>query len=185
MKVLVVVDMQNDFITGSLGTKQAVAIVPKDAKKIKNFDGYIYATMDTHQDDYLHTQEGKNLPIVHCVEGTAGWEMHPSIEKAFSERKADIVTFFKKDAFGSKDLVLDLLSLSEEYDVEEIELVGLCTDICVISNALMLKSWLPETKITVDASCCAGVTPMSHENALNAMRACQINIENEEEENHD
>lgn len=183
MKVLVVVDMQKDFITGSLGTKEAVEIVPKVAEKIKNFDGYIFVTMDTHQKDYSNTQEGTYLPVEHCIAETDGWDLHPEIESALCERKADIVEFFKKDAFGSRDLVLDLLSLNEKYGIEEIELVGLCTDVCVISNALMLKSWFPEVKIKVDASCCAGVIPESHKNALKAMKMCQIDIVREEIEN--
>lgn len=183
MKVLVVVDMQKDFITGSLGTKEAVEIAPKVAEKIKNYDGCICFTMDTHSKDYLNTQEGTYLPVEHCIAETDGWDLHPEIESALCERKADIVEFFKKDAFGSRDLVLDLLSLNEKYGIEEIELVGLCTDVCVISNALMLKSWFPEVKIKVDASCCAGVIPESHKNALKAMKMCQIDIVGEEIEN--
>lgn len=183
MKVLVVVDMQKDFITGSLGTKEAVEIVPKVAEKIKNYDGHICFTMDTHSKDYLSTQEGKYLPVEHCIEKTDGWELHPDIESALSEREEDFLDYFTKDTFGSIDLVLELVDLNESHGIEEIELVGLCTDICVISNALMLKSWFPEVKIKVDASCCAGVTPESHKNALNAMKMCQIDIVGEETEN--
>lgn len=183
MKVLVVVDMQKDFITGSLGTKEAVEIVPKVVEKIKNYDGHICFTMDTHHAGYLSTQEGRYLPVEHCIIGRDGWDLHHDIKNAIPEREEDTIDFFKKNAFGSKDLVLDLMDLNDKYGIEEIELVGLCTDICVISNALMLKSWFPEVKIKVDASCCAGVTPESHKNALKAMKMCQIDIVGEETEN--
>lgn len=171
MKVLVVVDMQNDFIDGALGTPEAVAIVPKVAGKIRTWDGLVYATQDTHQADYLTTQEGRNLPVEHCIEGTPGWELAPAIREAMAD-----FTCLTKPTFGSRSLAETLAIVNQNQPIEEIELVGLCTDICVISNALLLKAFLPETPIAVDASCCAGVTPESHANALRAMQMCQIRI---------
>lgn len=174
-KVLVIIDMQNDFIDGSLGTKEAQVIVPKIVEKIKSFDGLIYITMDTHEKDYLDTQEGKNLPIKHCIYKTYGWNLNNEIS---SEIHA--YSNYLKPTFGSIELANDLVyNFKTRTDLDEIILVGLCTDICVISNALLLKAFLPEVKITVDASCCAGVTPESHKNALEAMKMCQINIINE------
>ncbi len=172
-KVLIVVDMQNDFIDGALGTKEAVEIVPKVIKKIKGFDGIFLFTQDTHQMDYLSTQEGKNLPVEHCIEGTHGWELQQEIKILMEERDSSI---HKKDTFSSKELAFELVELSKKDRIEEIQLVGLCTDICVISNALTIKAFLPEVKIAVDESCCAGVTPDSHTNALNAMKMCQIQV---------
>lgn len=165
-KVLIVVDMQNDFVDGTLGTKEAVQIVPavieKVKKAVKNNDSIIF-TKDTHYNNYLETNEGKNLPVKHCIEGSTGWEIVPGL--AGYAKKVVV-----KNTFGST-------SLPEEVkDYDEIELVGLCTDICVISNALLLKAFFPEKDISVDASCCAGVTPRSHENALEAMKMCQIKI---------
>jgi len=170
-KILVVIDMQNDFVDGALGTKEAQAIVGNVVKKIREYDTKdIFATRDTHQEDYLESAEGKKLPVVHCVEGTQGWEMNPEVEKALQG-----ATIINKPTFGS--VVLAEL-LQEENDKEEleIELVGLCTDICVVSNALLLKAVMPEISISVDASCCAGVTPESHEAALTTMRMCQIQV---------
>ena len=171
MKVLIVVDMQNDFIDGALGTPEAQAIVPAVVKKIENWDGLVFATRDTHGEDYLDTQEGRNLPVLHCVEDTPGWEIAPAVEAALERH--DMVICFDKPAFGSVALMDALMELE---DVEEIELIGLCTDICVISNAMLLKSALPEIPVTVDAACCAGVTPASHLNALEAMKMCQIHV---------
>lgn len=167
MKFLIVVDMQNDFITGSLGSQQAVSIVPNVVEKVKNFDGQIIFTKDTHFSGYLTTQEGKNLPVEHCVKGTLGWEICDEL-KPYANKVIEKITF------GS----VDLPKVIKEYnqDIEEIVLVGLCTDICVISNAMILKASFPEVKITVDSSCCAGVTPESHTNALNAMQSVQIEI---------
>lgn len=172
-KVLVVVDMQNDFIDGSLGTSEAVEIVPLVIDKIRGFDGKIIFTRDTHQSDYLSTLEGKSLPVEHCIEGTYGWEIQKDINKLTKELESLI---YNKDTFGSKELVQRLVELSKVEDIEEIQIVGLCTDICVISNALTIKTFLPEIKISVDSSCCAGVTPESHTNALNAMKVCQIEV---------
>ncbi len=167
-KLLVVVDMQKDFIDGSLGTREALAIVPNVKKKIEEYQAAeedVLFTLDTHEEDYLDTQEGKNLPVVHCVRGTDGWELNDSL-KEFHGKK------FEKNTFGSA--ALGEYVKDKEYD--SIELIGLCTDICVISNALLIKAFLPETPIRVDSSCCAGVTPDSHENALNAMKICQIEV---------
>ena len=170
MKVLVVVDMQKDFIDGALGTKEAVAIVPNVIDKIKNYSGVVLATRDTHREDYLSTQEGKKLPVLHCVEGTEGWQIHPDIAPLIR------TTPFDKPAFGSPELAGYLKDLNDRAKLEEVELIGLCTDICVISNALIIKAALPETNVKVDSSCCAGVTPESHENALKAMQMCQIEV---------
>lgn len=179
MKVLVVIDMQNDFIDGALGSKEAEAIVPKAAEKIRNFSGKVFYTRDTHQEDYLETQEGRKLPVAHCIRGTGGWELHPEIEKLREGEPVD------KPSFGTLELGYEIQEYEMERKVtaddalESITLIGLCTDICVISNAMILKAMFPEIPITVDASCCAGVTPESHKNALEAMKMCQIEVENE------
>ncbi len=170
MKVLVVVDMQNDFIDQALGTKEAVGIVENVAKKISGFDGRVIFTRDTHHENYMSTQEGKNLPVVHCIEGSEGWKISSALPVS------DDAIIFDKPTFGSKELGEYLENLAELTPIEEIEVIGLCTDICVISNALLIKAFLPEVRITVDASCCAGVTPQSHKNALEAMKSCQINV---------
>ena len=167
-KVLIVVDMQNDFVTGSLGTKEAEAIVGKVVEKVKKCqeDGVeILFTRDTHTEQYLETQEGKKLPVVHCVKGTEGWEI-------IDELKPYVEKVYDKPTFGS----VQLAHVIAAGGYEEIELVGLCTDICVVSNALLLKAALPEAKITVDGACCAGVTPESHEAALMTMKMCQIEV---------
>ena len=171
-KVLVVVDMQNDFIDGSLGTAQAQGIVDKVIDKIKSYPSdCIYATRDTHGEDYLASSEGKNLPVVHCVKGSRGCEIRSEIAEAMPE-----AVIVDKPSFGSMDLV-KLLCAENEKEELAIELVGLCTDICVVSNAILLKSFLPENRIIVDAACCAGVTPESHEAALLTMKMCQIMVE--------
>lgn len=172
-KFLIVVDMQNDFIDGSLGTPEAVEIVPKVEHKIKEFDGKVYFTRDTHFEDYMQTQEGKNLPVPHCIKGTEGWQIRKELEDL---RKTDPID---KLAFGSSELAQILVSENEKEPIESITFIGLCTDICVISNAFTVKSFLPEVPLIVDASCCAGVTPESHETALASMKTCQIIIENE------
>ena len=175
MKILVVVDMQNDFIDGTLGTREAVEIVPAVAEKIRTFDGAVIATRDTHGEDYLESREGKHLPVVHCVKGTEGWQLRKEIAEALEGRM--ICPPIDKPSFGSVELGEYVRKLdAAEEPVEEIELVGLCTDICVISNALLLKAFLPEAAIRVDSSCCAGVTPQSHSQALEAMKVCQIEI---------
>lgn len=167
MKYLIVVDMQKDFIDGALGTKEAQAIIPNVRKKIEEFDGEVIFTRDTHHKDYLSTQEGRNLPVEHCIEGTAGWEIDKSLQPFC---KGLVVN---KPSFGSMALAEEIW---ERGDAQEITLVGLCTDICVISNAMLLKAAMPEVPIIVDRACCAGVTPQSHENALEAMKMCQITI---------
>ncbi len=173
MKILIVVDMQNDFIDQALGTKEAVGIVENVAKKIRSFDGKVIYTMDTHLENYPETQEGKNLPVAHCIKGSKGWELSPELPVGPD------ATIFEKPTFGSVELGRYLKKMAEETDIEAIEIIGLCTDICVISNALLIKAFLPEVKISVDASCCAGVTPESHKNALEAMKMCQIGVKNE------
>ncbi len=169
---LVVVDMQKDFVDGSLGTKEAVAIVPAVAEKIKNFDGDIFVTYDTHFEDYLHSAEGKNLPVEHCIKGTSGWKLDAQIEKALWGKE---YTPVEKLTFGSVLLPKLIREKAEDEDFT-VELVGLCTDICVVSNALILKANFPEVKISVSAGCCAGVTPDSHEAALKVMSMCQIDV---------
>ena len=180
MKVLVVIDMQNDFIDGALGTPEAVGIVPGVAEKIRTWDGPVYATQDTHFPNYLETQEGRILPVVHCIQGTEGWKIESSVRAALTEGagRNESVLYLTKATFGSRDLAEVLVQRRKEEPIEEIVLIGLCTDICVISNALVLKAFLPEVPITVDAACCAGVNPDSHRNALDAMRMCQIGVVN-------
>lgn len=172
MKILVVVDMQNDFIDGALGTPEAVEIVPRVARKIRDFDGRVIATRDTHEENYLDTQEGRKLPVSHCIKGTKGWEIRPEIRELLTEEPID------KPTFGSVELGQRLKADQESGDpVESITLVGLCTDICVISNALLFKAYLPEVPVIVDQACCAGVTPESHAQALGAMKMCQIEVQ--------
>ena len=168
--ILLVIDMQNDFIDGALGTPEAVAIVPKVREKIRNFDGTVLFTRDTHGENYMETQEGKNLPVPHCIRGTEGWQIRPELEELRVTEPID------KGTFGSDELGKILRDLNDEDPIGTITVIGLCTDICVISNALLAKAFLPEVPIQVDASCCAGVTPESHENALKAMASCQIRI---------
>lgn len=181
MKVLIVVDMQNDFITGSLGTKEAQAIVPKVVDKIKNWDGErVIYTYDSHYDNYLSTQEGKKLPVKHCIYKTEGWKIEPTVRKALEDYNGNIYTeqYYLKDGFGSVQLAKDLLDLQNKSgDIESITLIGLCTGICVISNAILLKSFLPEVPIIVDKDCCACVTPESHKRAIEAMKLLQVEIE--------
>ena len=170
-KILVVIDMQNDFIDGALGTAEAVGIVDKVVKKIRNYPAdCIYATRDTHGEDYLETSEGRYLPVKHCIKGTMGWEIRKEVAQAMPQ-----ALVIDKPTFGSEELVQRLLEESKGEEIE-IELVGLCTDICVVTNALLLKTKLPETKIKVDAACCAGVTPESHEAALLTMKMCQVEV---------
>ena len=169
MKVLICVDMQNDFINGALGTKEAEAIVPFVKEKIKKAraeGAEVIFTRDTHFENYLSTREGRNLPVVHCVKGTKGWEITEELETGEA-------VVFDKVTFGSTDLPEYLKKIK---DLEEAELIGLCTDICVISNAMLIKAAFPEINVKVDSACCAGVSPESHENALNAMKMCQIEI---------
>ena len=173
MKYLVVIDMQNDFIDGSLGTKEAVAILPAVEEKAAAFEGEVLFTFDTHQSNYLETQEGKHLPVLHCIDGSEGWMLPEGLTKICRDRNC---LTFSKPTFGSADLAAYFKEKAADGEVESIELCGLCTDICVISNALILKAVLPEVPIYVDPKLCAGVTPESHENAIKAMSMCQILI---------
>ena len=175
VRYLVVVDMQKDFIDGSLGTEEAQGIVGKVKEKILSYPKeMVYATLDTHGEDYLSTQEGKMLPVPHCIKGTEGWGLHPILK--------DLILpdhFFEKGSFGSLSLAEFMRELFRQQDSMEgasIELVGLCTDICVVSNALLLKAFLPEVPISVDSSCCAGVTKEKHLAALETLRSCQVEI---------
>ena len=193
MKILVIVDMQNDFISGGLGSDMAKAIVPNIVKKIGTVDKdtLILFTQDTHFENYLETQEGKNLPVVHCIDGTDGWKIESSIENAWYkycvlndvydedyEKDIGVASIFK-ETFASLQLAESIQRNTD--DIESIELCGTCTEICVVSNAMLLKSAFPETLITVDASCCAGVTKQAHNDALNVMQSCQINVINRED----
>lgn len=171
-KILVVIDMQKDFIEGALGTKEAEAIVPAVIEKLRSREpADIFATRDTHPDHYLETLEGQNLPIPHCLKGTAGWQIPREVQQWIP---ADHI--FDKPTFGSVSLAEALRDLSRQEEIE-LELTGLCTDICVVSNALLLKAYMPEVTISVDPSCCAGVTPEKHRAALETMASCQIVIE--------
>lgn len=170
-KILVVVDMQNDFIDGALGTKEAAAIVPKVEKKIREFEGKVYFTRDTHEEDYMETLEGHNLPVPHCIRDTEGWQIRSELDAL---RKTEVID---KPTFGSVELGAILLEEQDQEPIESITFAGLCTDICVISNVMLAKAYLPEIPVVVDASCCAGVTPQSHLNALEAMKMCQVKIE--------
>lgn len=173
-KVLIVVDMQKDFVDGVLGTKEAQAIVPAVVEKIKSFDGTVIYTRDTHQSDYMETQEGKKLPVPHCMEGSEGWELIEPLDKLQKQAGAAI---YDKPTFGSVALADDL---KKEYDkgvIKEVELIGVCTDICVVSNALLIKANMPELTVKLDASCCAGVTVEKHEAALETMRSCQVEVQ--------
>lgn len=173
MNYLIVIDMQKDFVDGALGTSEAVAIVLGVVEKIKNFDGRVLFTRDTHHENYMETQEGKNLPVPHCIEGTEGFELIPEIKVLCSSEPVD------KPTFGSVSLGQMLAEENAKETIESITLIGLCTDICVISNAFIIKAFLPEVPIIVDADCCAGVTPESHLRALESMKTCQIQIINE------
>ncbi len=171
-KLLIVIDMQNDFIDGALGTPEAVAIVENVKAKIRSYPAAdILATKDTHETHYLQTQEGKNLPVEHCIRGSKGWEIREDIAELL-----DGVKIYEKPTFGSVAMALDVAEISQDEEIE-VEMVGLCTDICVVSNALLLKAMMPEVKISVDASCCAGVTPESHDAALETMKMCQVAVE--------
>lgn len=172
-KYLIVVDMQQDFVYGALGSEEAKKIVEKVTQKVKSFDGEVIFTQDTHGADYLNTQEGRKLPVEHCIDGSEGWKLIAPLEELRAQRK---LKCYSKGTFGCIELAADLRVEIEREGVEEIELVGVCTDICVVSNALLLKAYMPEVPIRVDAGCCAGVTPKKHEAALETMRSCQIII---------
>ena len=170
---LIVVDMQKDFVDGALGTKEAAAVVPAVVQKIRSFDGEIFVTLDTHFADYLQTAEGKKLPVPHCIRDTDGWQLNDAVAAALGRKG---YTAVEKHTFGSTELPR-LITQAAEGEPFSAELVGLCTDICVVSNALLLKAYFPEMPIAVDASCCAGVTPELHAAALNTMRSCQIDVQ--------
>lgn len=171
-KLLIVVDMQNDFIDGSLGSKEAQAIVPNVVKKIKEWDGDIICTLDTHGANYLETREGKYLPVEHCIAGTNGHDINNEVFDSLVFCNGSSANLLNKYTFGSTALPEIIRGSGVDY----VELVGLCTDICVVSNAMLLKAHYPEMEIAVDASCCAGVTPESHQAALTTMKMCQINV---------
>ena len=170
-KILIVVDMQNDFIDGALGTPEAVTMLPNVKNKIEVFDGKIIFTRDTHTEDYMNTAEGKNLPVPHCIKDTLGWQIADSLLPYTKD-----AFIIDKPTFGSIALAEYLKKEDEKDPIEEVTLIGLCTDICVISNAMLTKAALPEITVSIDASCCAGVTPESHQRALDAMQVCQIKI---------
>ena len=177
MKFLIVVDMQNDFITGSLGTKEAEAILPKVLEKIRTYrPEQIFVTQDTHPDNYLETNEGRHLPVAHCIAGSEGHALNPLVAEALEGVPAD--HFICKPTFGST-LLVEKLKTAVGTEAPEIELVGLCTGICVLSNAILCKATFPESDVSVDAACCACVTPQSHDTALSSMKLCQIDICNE------
>ena len=175
-KILIVIDMQNDFIKGTLGSPDAVAIVPNVKKRIEKAllkGERVLFTRDTHHEGYLETQEGKNLPITHCIEGTYGWQIFDELQEFVEPGDVNVIN---KPTFGSRTLAEYLASKNEFERFEEITLIGLCTDICVISNAMTIKSFLTEVPVKVEADCCAGATREGHETALKAMAACQIEI---------
>ena len=174
-KYLIVIDMQNDFVDGALGTPEAQAIADAVVEEAKSFDGTVAFTLDTHGEDYLSSQEGANLPVPHCIKGTPGWQLIPALDSVAHERNARI---FEKPTFGSTDLAAWLQAENATNPIESIELVGVCTDICVVSNTLLIKAVLPEVPLVVDAALCAGVTPAAHEAALATMRSCQVQVLN-------
>jgi nicotinamidase-related amidase len=169
---LVVVDIQNDFVNGALGTAEAVAMLPAAERKIKDFAGEIFVTYDTHFEDYMDSAEGKKLPVEHCIKDTEGWSLNARIAEVLDERE---YTGIQKTTFGSTILPLAIKEAAGDEDFD-ITLIGLCTDICVVSNALILKANFPEKNIIVDSACCAGVTPETHEAALTTMKMCQIDV---------
>lgn len=169
---LIVVDMQKDFVDGALGTPEAAAIVPAVCDRIRTFDGEVIATYDTHPAHYLDTAEGKKLPVVHCVEDTDGWQLDANVAAALAEREWTAV---KKTTFGSTDLPFLVRAMAGE-EAFDVTLIGLCTDICVVSNALLLKAHFPEAPIAVESALCAGVTPATHAAALQTMTMCQIDV---------
>ena len=174
MDVLIVVDLQKDFVSGALGTPEAVGIVPAAARRVAEAvrrGEEVLFTRDTHGPDYLDTQEGRKLPVPHCVRGTEGWELVPELRESAAGR-----TVLDKPSFGSAELGRLLAERNGREPIRRVTLIGLCTDICVISNALLVKAFFPEARVAVDAACCAGVTPKSHQTALDAMRACQIDV---------
>lgn len=173
---LIVVDMQKDFVTGALGSSEAVQIAPKILQKVKAFEGTVIFTQDTHHADYMSTQEGKLLPVQHCILETDGWKLIDGLQRFQLESQALV---YQKDTFASIPLAADLRDTHRDQPIQSVELVGVCTDICVVSNALLLKAYLPEAPVLVDAACCAGVTPEKHRAALETMKSCQIIVREE------
>ena len=171
-KILICIDMQNDFVDGVLGTKEAQAILPSVVEKVRSHDGRVIFTRDTHQENYMDTQEGRKLPVPHCIEGTDGWQLVPALEQLRCELQTPCID---KPTFGSRVLAEQLTAEYAGKDAA-FELIGVCTDICVISNAMLLKAFMPEAPVSVDSRCCAGVTPESHDNALKAMTMCQVEV---------
>lgn len=171
--LLIVIDMQNDFIDGALGTKEAAAIVDAVAERIRRHRGRVFYTLDTHDDNYLETQEGHYLPVPHCLKGSDGWALNDTVSRALAMQGA---TGFEKPTFGSMKLARAVSEAHVEKPFTSITLIGVCTDICVISNAMLLKAALPNVPIYIDAALCAGVTPESHDNALAAMESCQMAV---------
>lgn len=176
-KVLVVVDMQNDFLTGVLGNEECKQTIPQVVDIIKN-GGYdaICVTMDTHEEDYLSTQEGEKLPVLHCIKDTEGWQIEASVDEAVQYSLGNSLYYIEKDTFGSTDLGEILKEIDEEQGVSQIDFVGVCTGICVISNAIIAKANMPNVPINIIEKACACVTPESHKTAIEAMKTCQMNI---------
>ena len=170
-RYLLVIDVQNDFVNGSLGSDDAQAVLGNIINKVKNFDGMVTFTRDTHQTDYLSTQEGKYLPVEHCIEGTEGWELVDELKKYAGEHGSII---YDKPSFGNMNLASDIKSLYKQNRLESVEIIGLDTDICVVSNALIIKAAVPELPIYVDPSCCAGSSRERHDAAIEVMKSCQI-----------
>ena len=182
-KILVVIDVQNDFVGGALRNEEAIKKIPNIVKKIREFNGdAIYATRDTHYEGYLQSKEGQKLPVTHCVIGTEGWEIEANVKAALDDAKLRniSVTYIDKPTFGSLELMDTIGKVTGDL---EVEVCGYCTDICVVSNALLLKAMLyANAELTVDATCCAGVTVDSHKAALTTMKMCQINVINEDKD---
>ena len=172
-KILIVIDMQNDFVTGALGSEEAKKIVPTVVEKVKNYDGDVIFTRDTHGKDYMQTQEGKNLPVPHCIKDTDGWQI---ISELLALQQENNYKVFDKPTFGSTELAEYIKNEYEKGNIDEVELIGVCTDICVVSNAMIIKANAPELPVSVTAGCCAGVTPKKHNAALETMQSCQIKI---------
>ena len=170
-RYLLVIDVQNDFVNGSLGSDDAQAVLGNIISKVENFDGMVTFTRDTHQTDYLSTQEGKYLPVEHCIEGTEGWELADELKEYAGEHGSII---YDKPSFGNMNLASDIKSLYKLNRLESVEIIGLDTDICVVSNALIIKAAVPELPIYVDTSCCAGSTRERHDAAIEVMKSCQI-----------
>ena len=169
---LILVDLQRDFVDGALGTPEAVEMLDRATKRIEEFEGEIFVTLDTHGPQYAQTAEGKKLPVPHCIKGTPGWELDETVQAALDSK---LYTCVEKPTFGSVALVELIKTVYDPKDLE-IELCGLCTDICVVSNALLLKANFLETPVSVDSACCAGVTVDSHNAALLTMKMCQVTV---------